>query len=1004
MVPIIIVFVYYRRKSRHSIDYLKQLFSALPFPIFVLNKKSELIFCNQSFTNITNISTSHTGKILHENFGIIMDSSELNAITLADKALLKSGGELESTIVIKGADEKYRTGIYKRFVLFNNNEPQLIGVFNDISLLKDKEMQLESAMFEFQKLIDYAPDLLVIVDKKRSILRVNNLAMQVSGYEEHELLGSLITTLIPKIDGIIGLDPLVIYENDICNLQQHETEQQLLRTKLDHDIPIDISLSPINFQGEDIYLLSIRDVTQRLANEAALLKAKLQANVAQQSKSNFLANMSHEIRTPMNAIIGFANLANELSTAGALSDYLHKIDTSANTLLKIINDILDLSKIDARNLKIDTLPFNLVTDVIEKALQDNITKAEDKQLEVLCDSDVNLPTMLLGDACRINQVLYNLISNAIKFTEAGNITVGVSVAAQDEKNVTVLFEVSDTGIGISDKDTKKLFKSFEQVDTSATRKFGGAGLGLAICKQLVELMAGEIGVSSQFGQGSTFWFQLTLPLSEKERSEHFQLLDNSEKRVFILDASSANVSLVSRYIKSFLVKEVVSTTNVEHAQQLITLDLQAFDIVILDCDLNHYQDFELINFLSWLKQKADIKVVAMLSHSQEKGLALESWREYLDKVIEKPITHHRIVYGCQGLLTHDVIKEDADINLDSNQYDLSNVSLLLVEDNETNQELAIAVFKRLGVHVVLAENGKEAFEYITENDSHFDIVFMDIQMPVMDGIKATKLIRHFSKYDQLPIIAMTANALKGDREKSLAAGMNDHITKPINLQEVYQKIIICLNIQPTEVKPENVSEVVSELVPKEWSQLSQVSMLTLDKVMLRLDDKHLIIKMLYRYFTQQPQCEKDLINALTNNAEVAERELHTFKSINQSIGFDSAANLCLQLEANFNNTSDYDAELIALLHNDFEQLIKVLGKVAWQSPSASSKATDLELENSLALIQLLLNDRDTQAVDELEKLLAKDNSQQKTIQKCFDFASLYQFDKAVAILNEIQSK
>ncbi|WP_019028031.1 response regulator [Colwellia piezophila] len=1004
MVLIIIVFLYLRRKSRQSTAHFKQIFSALPFPIFVLNKNTELIFCNQLFTDITNISTSNNGNVMHEHFGVFIDSKELDEITIADKALLKSGGKLESIIFIKGTDDKYYTGIYKRFVLLDENEPQLIGVFNDISLLKDKEMNLESTLLEFQKLIDYAPDILIIVDNKLKILRVNKLAMQVSGYQEHELLGHLITTFIPKIDGIIGVNSLVIFDNENCNHQESEAEQQFFQTKLGQDIPIEINLSLINYQGKDIYLLSIRDITQRLANESALLKAKLQVNFAQQSKSNFLANMSHEIRTPMNAILGFSSLANELSTEGTLTNYLNKIDTSAKSLLKIINDILDLSKIDARNLSIDILPFNLATEVLEKALRENITKAEDKQLEFLCDCDVNLPTMLLGDACRINQVLYNLISNAIKFTEAGNIIVGVSITTQDEKSVSVLFEVSDTGIGISDKDTKKLFQAFEQVDTSATREFGGAGLGLAICKQLVDLMGGDIGVSSMEGQGSTFWFQLIFPLSENEPSEHFKLLDNSKKSVLILDASSANMSLVSRYIRAFSVNEVVSTTTVKYAKQLIFQDQKRFDLIILDGDSNNYQDFELINLLSWLKQNGDMKVVAMLNHSQFKGIAREECSEFLYSTIEKPITPHRIASACQGLLTLDEIVITTDVLLDSSQFDFSGVSLLLVEDNELNQELAIAVFEKIGVHVTLAKNGKEAVSYITQSGGHFDIVFMDIQMPVVDGLKATQLIRKFSIYDQLPIIAMTAHALKGDREKSLAAGMNDHITKPIHTKEVYQKIISWLNLQPKENKTEDVSKISSGIAPNEWPQLSKIPMLKLAKVLLRLDDdKAIIIKMLYRYFTQQPQQEKRLISALKNCEEQAQIELHTFKSINQSIGFDSAAELCLQLEANFKKFGCYEPEVIELLHNDFEQLIKQLALITWQSPVLPETVTDKELEHSLLVIQALLNERDTQAVDELEKLLGKDNHQHKIIRKCYDFASVYQFEKAAEVLSKIQS-
>ncbi len=989
-----------KNKLSDSRKYVDRVFSVLPQPLFILNKNLELIYCNQAFKELTNITINSDELIKHKDFGLVVEPSLLDEIIAADALLLTQSGELETHITIKGADGRQRSGIYKRNIISKKNKPQLVGIFTDLSVMKKKEEKLESAMVEFQKLIDEAPDILVVINSQMKIVRMNNQAKKVSGYQESELREKSIYHLIPKVNFVLGSSEKVVLENGSEFDEHEDNDQQMLNTKVGKELPVEIKISTINFQDNDIYLLSIRDITARLENENALLNAKLHASFAQQSKSHFLANMSHEIRTPMNAILGFSNLAKELSSDDLLKDYLNKVDSSANELLQIINDVLDLSKLDARNLKINKAEFNLETDVIEKVIQSSIDNVESKQLELLCHYDTNLPSFVLGDQFRVTQVLHNLLNNAVKFTETGTITLTISISVQSKENVSILFEVSDTGIGIAQTDLNRLFNSFEQMDTSSTRQFGGTGLGLAISKQLVNLMGGEIGVLSTLGEGSTFWFELPLNKKQSYPQTCFELLESQKKRVLIMDTSPTNTSIVSRYIKSFGVENVVVMTSAAKVAHLLANDKENFDLVVMDCDSNHYDNFVLINLLSLIKCKSAAKIIAMLNHNQIKGVEQEDWGDYVDNIVAKPITRYRLAYALQGLLTQHFSLDRPKYFDNSSQYDLTNVSVLLVEDNETNQELAVAVFAKLGVKVTLAKHGKEAIELLSKNTNAYDIVFMDIQMPVIDGIKATKLIRTQACYKDLPVIALTAHALEGDKERSLAAGMNDHITKPIHVDEVREKIITWLALQPAEdIHEEESVEKSEEIELQEWSYLKNISLLNLDSVMFRLDnDKALIVKMLYRYFTQQPEQVKVMFKALRENSSEAAIALHSFKGINQSIGFEQAANYCIELEVAFEQNSQYESSLITKLEKEFKQLINLLAQVVWQEQPSKEYINDSDVIESLKFISRLLQDRDTQAVDELEKLLTKESKYTKAIQKCYAFAEIYQFEQAFDVL------
>ncbi len=560
-----------------------------------------------------------------------------------------------------------------------------------------------------------------------------------------------------------------------------------------------VSFNATTFYDRDRKLQGVfaaaRDVTERKRLDQVLQEKNIElesarntAEKANLTKSEFFATMSHEIRTPMNAIIGLAHLLGGSNLSLRQHDYLLKIMASSKSLLNIINDILDFSKIEAGKLELSKEPFQLETVLHDLATIISGT-GQNNNVEILFSISPDLPTSLIGDDQRLRQMLINLCGNAIKFTDRGEVCVLVEAVELSDQQVVLRFIVRDTGIGMNEEQISRLFSAFNQADSSTTRRYGGTGLGLAICGRLATLMGGTIGVESEPGKGSTFFFTAKFERTTAEY-DHSDLLLHCVNalrhlRILIIDDSPLATSIMSTYAKSFGWHCSVTVDFADGLELINRMAVvgEAFDVVLLDWHLNGLDGVDAIYRLGAIIDVPPHIVVltnGFYLNNELLGLVNSDGIRTLSKPLTSSMLFDAVanVLGCQ---TRDV----ANLGYDPSSASMIGTRFLLVEDNPINQEVARTLLEREGATVVTAGNGCEALECLAPEDAHFDAVLMDVQMPIMDGFQATRAIRAQPRFASLPIIAMTANAMTGDREKCLDAGMNDHVPKPFDPQELY---------------------------------------------------------------------------------------------------------------------------------------------------------------------------------------------------------------------------
>jgi len=537
------------------------------------------------------------------------------------------------------------------------------------------------------------------------------------------------------------------------------------------------------FESNVLLQNKVRERTLELEqSNREILRMKELAENASKAKSVFLANMSHEIRTPLNAIIGMGQLALRTALTPQQRDYLRKILSSGQSLLALLNDILDVSKIEAGKLELEHITFSM-QEIFDNLTNVIMLKADEKQLEILLDLDPEVPRLLIGDPLRLGQVLLNLASNAVKFTERGEVVIASRLISRDDEQVRVRFSVRDTGIGMSPEERERLFQSFHQADSSITRRFGGSGLGLVISKRLAEMMGGRLNVESAPGSGSTFTFDARFNAVAQEPVQVAITAELIGKPVLVVDDNSTAREIMKNILEHFAC-EVVTASSGEEAVELVTrrqtAALPPFAVILMDWKMPGMDGLEASRRIkAGASRAAQTPSVLMISAFREEEILRESQDITLEGYLSKPVCYSLLhdslndILGIQGRgKTAAAPRHDPEDKLRG----IRGARVLLVEDNPTNQQVAMEFLQQAGLLVDLAANGQEGLDkVVTEN---YELVLMDVQMPVMDGLEATRRIR--SRGLNLPIVAMTAHAMHSDYELSLAAGMNDHMTKPID--------------------------------------------------------------------------------------------------------------------------------------------------------------------------------------------------------------------------------
>ncbi|MDA8409670.1 MAG: PAS domain S-box protein [Treponema sp.] len=906
----------------------------------------------------------------------------------------------------------------------SDGQPLIIAIWRDITDEKLRQRQVAAYQEHLEELVELRTAELssrneeqraifqsattgIVVMQDRIVMNCNRKMCDLLGYTEGEVLGKSSRFWYPDEETFLAVGRDI---TEAISRGKSLRREYTMRRKDGTTFWARINAQALFLaEGPSRNVGIVEDVSEEREAAEAMGRAKEAAEEANRAKSVFLANMSHEIRTPLNAVIGMAHLALTTALTPRQRDYLLKIERSGQHLLGVINDILDFSKIEAGKLGIEQADFDL-----ERLLGDMADFLNErigtKGIELLFDVGLDVPRNLVGDRLRIGQILLNFGSNAVKFTERGEVHLSVRRLASDTESVTLRFAVSDTGIGIDGELLSRLFGSFEQADMSTTRKYGGTGLGLAISKRLADLMGGSIAVESEVGRGSTFSLSLRLGLGDQAKSFTGTGLDLRGRRVLVLDRNHRARKLIAETLRSmsFEAAEVgdgnEAINEIESAARLG----RSYEFAFIGCgaDLEGLESAGKIARTDLAKRP---RLILVASQGSDESMSEED-RAIFAARLRKPVTPSTLldtIMDLYGLERRDSTSRrgpDEFAAIEDRLASIAGARILLVEDNALNQEVAAGLLAEAGLHVDAADDGRIALDMIAKE--HYDLVLMDMQMPVMDGIEATIAIRRIPEFQKLPIVAMTANATSHDRDACFAAGMNDFVAKPIEPGLLWKTLSRW--IPPHAPDP---SASVS-LAGDDHEALSVPAFLpgidVASGLRRTMGKKSLYLSFLRKFAETHADAVDVLRRSLAEGDRVgAVRVAHTIKGLAGGLGATELQQRAEGVELALKNSATFRAEdLVAAFAEELEEVIQGIRRHVPEEPSpmvdsGAVQATPEEVSGIVNRLEELLADNDAEAVDLFE---AKAGILIKALGAAFDRVRAairaYDFESARAIIGD----